>query len=157
MIKKNLTLVCGKSGSGKDYLTNIFGCKMVISHTTRPKRDGEINGVHKHFHKIVCEDYRKDFVAYTKRGKNEYWVSSNDLFDADFYIIDPPGILYLLENDIIQKRFNIKIVYINCPWYKRIFNMRIRGEKWKNIFERLMIDHHDFQSLKYIQHETINV
>lgn len=155
--KKNLTLICGKSGSGKDYLTKMFGCKMVVSHTTRPKRPCEINGVHKHFHKTVHEADRKYFVAYTKRGEYEYWVSPNDLFDADFYIIDPAGIVFLLQNDMIQKRFNIKIIYIDCPWCKRIANMRKRGEDWQIIAERLLIDHKAFEILESIPHETINV
>lgn len=52
-MNKNVTILCGVSGSGKnyisDYLTKHFGFIPLISHTTRIKRPNETNGVDYHF------------------------------------------------------------------------------------------------------------
>ena len=59
MSKYKLIAICGKSASGKDTLlqgmAEIMGDKAntLISHTTRPPREGEVNGVNYHF---ITED-----------------------------------------------------------------------------------------------------
>ena len=42
---KPLLLLIGKSGSGKDFISQLFNSSNVISHTTREPREGEVNGV----------------------------------------------------------------------------------------------------------------
>ena len=46
-------ILCGKSGSGKDfarnYIIETYGFTPIISHTSRPIREGEINGKDYHF------------------------------------------------------------------------------------------------------------
>ena len=44
--------IIGKNGAGKSYLANElynFGFKRNVGYTTRPMRDGEINGVDYYF------------------------------------------------------------------------------------------------------------
>jgi guanylate kinase len=157
MIKKQkLTLICGKSGSGKDFFAKIFNLDMVISHTTRPPRQGEVHGVHKWFHKHG-EESSSDIVAYTRRGEYEYWTSIYDLFDGKFYIIDPPGIIYLQNDELVKEKFDLDVVYLDCGLLKRIRNMRKRKTGWMEIFQRLLIDAQDFQLMKQIKHTTINL
>lgn len=47
-MKKNVTILCGASSSGKDYILNylksIYGFIPLVSHTTRPMRPNETDG-----------------------------------------------------------------------------------------------------------------
>lgn len=161
MSKKEIILLCGKSGAGKDFLVSIFNMRQIITHTTRPRRDYEIDGVHKHFHDYVpgsvVSGYDKNVVAKTKRGQHWYWTIMTDLLRGDVYIIDVPGIKCMLDHYKVRKNFDLKVVYIDAPLFKRILNMRKRGEKWIDILRRLWIDHHDFKPLKNIDHVTVLV
>ena len=145
---KELILLCGKSGSGKDYLIKALGLSQVISHTERPMRKNEVNGVDKWFHEEGTYDSIKSMfkiIAHTKRGYCNYWTTKEDLKDKDVYIIDPPGIKYLKEN---VKDINFRVVYLDCPEPQRIINMKERGDSLEEIEERIEIENEDFKDIE---------
>ena len=155
-------LLCGKSGSGKDYISELFNLVMIITHTTRPKRNYEVDHVHKHFHKAFKNE--KDAldvitdsstIAWTKRGEYYYWATMLDIESGNVYIIDVPGIQSIMNNRFANARYKFKVVYLGCPIYKRICNMLKRGEKIGSIISRLYIDYRDFKKLENIKHTTI--
>lgn len=157
MPSSHIILLCGKSGSGKDFIVKTLDLMQVVSHTTRPKRDYEIHGVHKFFHRKPCfVPDQKNLVAWTKRGPHYYWTLTSDLMSGNIYIIDVKGIQSILGNPNWDK-YGFKVVYLDTPWWKRIRNMRKRGENWRSIIERLLIDYRDFKPLKSIKHETIKL
>lgn len=139
--RKEIILLCGKSASGKDFTAKAFNLNLVISHTTRDPRKGEFQHIHKHFHSHY-EDLG-DTVAYTKRGKYEYWVREKDLDEGDAYIIDLPGIKYLLNWK--QNKYKFKILYIKCSLFKRIWRLFKREKSIFEVISRLWIDHKDFK------------
>ena len=53
MMNRNVTILCGASSCGKDYILNylklIFGFVPLVSHTTRIKRPNETNGIDYYF------------------------------------------------------------------------------------------------------------
>jgi guanylate kinase len=153
-------ILCGKSGSGKDFLLETFNLKQVCTHTTRPKRDYEINGVHKWFHKeedllshgAFFPVFPEGTVATTQRGNFIYWTELSDFKNpADIWIIDVPGILSIAE----EHKHRFKVVYLDAPLWRRIINMRLRKEPWLSILKRVWIDHKDFKALKKIPHIRI--
>ena len=122
--KKSILCTVGRTGSGKNYiserLSTILNYPLVVSHTTRPKRDNETNGVEHWF------DSKEEFdtlmqnntvIAYTKIGEYEYCALLEDIGDNAIYIIDPHGIEYLKEN--FKDQINLKIIYIYCDEYIR--------------------------------------
>lgn len=122
--KKKILAVCGRSSSGKDYiaqrLSAHLGYPLVVSHTTRPKRDNETNGVEHWF------DSKEDFdnliqnntvIAYTKIGDYEYCATLEDIGNKAIYIIDPVGLEYLKKK--FKKQIEIKTIYIYCDEYIR--------------------------------------
>ena len=122
--KKTILCTVGRTGSGKNYiserLSTILNYPLVVSHTTRPKRDNETNGVEHWF------DSKEEFdtlmqnntvIAYTKIGEYEYCALLEDIGDNAIYIIDPHGIEYLKEN--FKDQINLKIIYIYCDEYIR--------------------------------------
>lgn len=171
MRSKEIILLCGKSGGGKNYLVDTLNLKEVVSHTERPKRSQEVDGIHKHFHKpgvfTSLMEYTEfvDIVASTKRGEYYYWCTAEDLMKGQVYVIDFPGILSLLDWKSccsvgsrladVKRDINFKIVYVKTGLFKRIRNMRRRGEPWKSIISRVRIDRRDFRGIEKYAHEII--
>jgi len=61
------TVICGPSGVGKGTLLGLLKEKwsdkfgVSVSHTTRPPREGEVNGVNYHF--VTVEEFKKKIAA----------------------------------------------------------------------------------------------
>ncbi len=85
-----ILVLSGPSGAGKSSLLNevindIGECYFSISTTTRPIRDGEINGVHYHF--VGEEEFKKDieedlFLEYAFVHGNYYGTSIKPVKEA---------------------------------------------------------------------------
>lgn len=83
-------VLSGPSGAGKSSLINkifndIGDCYFSISTTTRPIREGEINGVHYHF--VSEEEFKKDienefFLEYALVHGNYYGTSIKPVREA---------------------------------------------------------------------------
>ena len=79
--------ICGKSASGKDYTATRLvdeyiemgiPVNKVVSYTTRPQRDGEINGVDYHFidrRTFIKMQYEKKFMEYSEFRGWKYGTS----------------------------------------------------------------------------------
>ena len=95
-----LITITGPSGAGKDtvawMLSEMSGYKVLCSYTTRPKRDGEIDGVEHHFVEI-CNVPRDKMLAYTQYGGYEYWVPLGQLTNNAIYVIDEDGLQVLCK------------------------------------------------------------
>ena len=122
--KKTIICIVGRTSSGKDYiskrLSTILDYPLVVSHTTRPKRDNETNGVEHWFDsKEEFDDLMQNntVIAYTKIGEYEYCALLEDIGDNAIYIIDPNGIEYLKQN--FKNQINLKIIYMYCDEYIR--------------------------------------
>jgi guanylate kinase len=76
---KKLVILTGESGSGKDSIQKMLGMNTVISHSTRPIRSGEQNGVQYHF--ITKEEFDKIEMVETR----EYHTLFNGNPDTWYY------------------------------------------------------------------------
>ena len=126
-----LTLIVGKSGTGKDYLARAMGMDLVVSRTTRPIRLNEVDGVHHIF--LTKEDYWNahkmmgGVLAMTEFHGNFYWVGLSDLEGKSAYVIDPRGVVYFKQEcESQQVPLEIRTVYIQAPAWKRIYRMITR-------------------------------
>ncbi len=99
-IYMKLITITGPSGAGKDtvarMLSDIGGFKVICSYTTRPKREGEIDGVEHHFVE-KCEVPRDKMLAYTQFGGYEYWTTLEQVGDKSVYVIDEEGLRTLCK------------------------------------------------------------
>lgn len=95
-----LITITGPSGAGKDtvarMLSDLGGYKVICSYTTRPKREGEIDGVE---HRFVekCDVPHNKMLAYTQYGGYEYWTTVEQVDDKAIYVIDEDGLKSLCE------------------------------------------------------------
>lgn len=118
----NLYLIVGRTASGKDSLTRAvaekYNLKILSSYATRPKRPGETDE-----HIFITSDevdkYKNDIIAYTKIGNYEYFSTKQQLFESDFYIIDPNGVKYLRDQLKNIDEITLHIIYIFADYEVR--------------------------------------
>lgn len=95
-----LITITGPSGAGKDtvarMLSEMSGYKVLCSYTTRPKRDGEIDGV-EHYFVDKCNIPHDKMLSYTQYGGYEYWVSLDQVTNKNIYVIDEDGLQVLCK------------------------------------------------------------
>lgn len=125
---KNLILVIGRSGAGKDTLVKAaieilkdsHKIVSVPSYTDRPMRPSETDGVeHIFLTKAQFDEvlWRENIFAYTKIGETGYrYCTSVELLerldgDTIFYIIDPNGYYDCLD---FKDTFKMKVVYVKA-------------------------------------------
>lgn len=118
MNEHTLMIFVGKSGSGKSTLINKLckreGYTQLISQTTRPRRNEDDND-----HVFVTEeDYYMaklsgDIAAETEINGYHYYATKDQVYEADYYTLDPQGLDSLLSINLP----NLKpvVIYISCP------------------------------------------
>lgn len=113
-----LLLIIGRTASGKDTLANKLcenmGLKQIISYTTRNKRENEGKT-----HRFVSEDVYYTMLEDSKVAvdtnidNNYYWVTIEQLYENDVYIVDYVGLKKLKELNLPNLRF--VSVFVNTP------------------------------------------
>ena len=162
--KDKTIILMGKSAAGKDYVLNFliqnFGFNPVISHTTRPPREKEVDGQDYYFINT------KEFAQKLSQGEfietREYSTCFNNKQDIWYYgitkdefdyknkkicVIDTTG-----QNEIVKYcgAENIITIYIDVDDTIREQRARLRGSF--NQFEwdrRLADDNKKFKNIKY--------
>lgn len=149
-------IICGMSGSGKDfardYLINKYKLNPITSHTSRPMRSGETQGIEYYFvsyNEFLAMDYMNEFVemrsyATLVDNKPEVWnygTTYTELSKDNFV-----GIKCLVGAKAIKKAYPETIViHIHADDNIREARARLRGSfdetEWKR---RLVADAKDF-------------
>ena len=131
-IKKRAKLICivGNSGVGKNEVARIinkkFGLESVVSYTTRPMREDEVDGADYHFVKESPKD-KSTLLEYCKFGDYEYWSDLNDLkSDAYTFIVEEEGLRYLRNHKFTDVR--LFVINIERP-IKMIINSGVSVER----------------------------
>ena len=146
-----LMCIMGESSSGKDTLVSQI-CKtsnltQLISYSTRPQRKNE--GA---THIFVGEDIynsmkeNNEIAAYTNINNNRYWSTVEQLYDSDFYVIDPVGVDSLKNLNLPNLR--IVTVYINVPEDIRKERAMKRGDDVVTYKARCFSERNQFREMK---------
>ena len=147
-----MILVCGKSGSGKSYFCDVVtrlnkDMKRVVCHTTRPKRDGEVDGIDYHF--VVKEVFQykisnDEFVEFKEFNGWYYGISKKEWKTSTMCVSTPSGIRDL-KND--QRINDAVIVYLDIDKDIRKQRLKSRLDSADNIERRAVADKEDFKQL----------
>lgn len=141
-------VLCGKAASGKDHMRKVLGSRGFrygVSYTTRPPREGEVNGRDYHFISI------NEFEALLKDGYWYEWVefngwyygTSQDQFhkDCDLFIMTPTGVSKIHPED----RLNTTIIYLDIDLETRKSRLTQRDMPGDSMERRIMADEADFK------------
>lgn len=148
---KKIILV-GPAASGKDYmkalLTKQLNLKPSISHTTRPSRTGELEGLDyffvdkPYFELMIKKNLFVEHQIFGSTEKHYYGTSKHTWENCNLFIMTPRGIA-----DMMKYRNEMFIIYLNPSEEVRLQRMRQR-----NMFEtpdtRLNRDKNDFRYFK---------
>lgn len=150
-----MILLVGKSATGKDTIRNELnklGIPSVVTYTTRPKRDGEINDVTYHF--VDKSQFRRlniqgAFVETTSynvaSGETWYYGSAyKDLKDNSVMIVNPDGLKVIKD-----KLGNQVVAFLITVDDEIIKNRQInRGDNSEEAARRLEADNRDFKNIE---------
>ena len=149
--------ICGKSAASKDttatrlveeYKKIGIPAKKVISYTTRPPREGEIDGVDYHFvdlETFIDMQYDNKFIEHTEFRGWRYGTAFNSLRDdcINICVLNPVGMTKLQK--LCPWSLKCELFYLKVPFYVRL-KRSIKREhtfKWEFI-RRAFADWEDF-------------
>jgi guanylate kinase len=146
-MSKRIILV-GKAASGKDFLRKKFedrGFKYAISYTTRPPREGEVDGKDYFF---MTRANAQDMID---TGQFYEWVAFNnwiygttvDQFDQDdLFIMTPSGLAHLSDD----ARKESLVIFFDIDEEIRRKRMLSRNMPGDSVDRRLEADRKDFEN-----------
>jgi guanylate kinase len=142
---KRIILV-GKAASGKDHLRKKFesrGFKYAVTYTTRPPREGEIEG--KDYLFITDEEATKMvesnmFYEHVYFNGWLYGTSVEQFYNNDLFIMTPAGISYIKPED----RTSSFIIYTDIDMSVREFRLSKRDMPGDTLTRRIEADELDF-------------
>lgn len=165
-----ITVIIGKSLSGKSYLLDNLKTKIashqlnghvLITHTTRPKRAGELDGINYHFDTFnKYQQYKQNNKIIVPRKYTVangdtwyYYLTKDDLRNLQrnhaYVILDLQGYLDLIDsvNKLNQEypnkpKIQIDAIYLNVPLATRLehYLNTIRSNDDEHEFVRRLYD-----------------
>ena len=134
-----------------DALVHKFGYERLVSFTTRPMRDGEVEGVNYHyisdeqFEKLNKDGFFAETTSYNvANGETwKYGTAKKDLTDDKIVILNPYGLKELRKD----KSLNIVAFYLFAS-HGEIWNrLRQRGDSSDEAARRIEADKKDFEDI----------
>jgi len=117
-VKPIIIAIVGASGSGKTYLSKFLrdelNIPIIVSHTTRPMREGEIEG-EDYFFINSTEGYNQDgMLSHTKFGGYEYFSLRSQLPKSGFCtcVMEETGSQHLKRNS--GDNYGLFSVIVQC-------------------------------------------
>lgn len=139
-----MIVLLGESGCGKTTVAKIlqqkYQMKSVVSYTTRPPRDGEIDGVDYHFvsEKEFSRLKKNGSFAETAKYRNWYYGTvTRDYEDNAVAILTPHGLRQVLGHDFPS---NIVSFYLDVPRRERLIRILKRGDDIEEAYRRSLSD-----------------
>lgn len=138
-----MIVLVGESASGKSsiekYLADHCGYNKIVSYTTRPPREGEVDGVDYHF--ISVEQFQflseQDFFAEQAVYRDWYYgVAKEDCTDDKVVVLTPHGLRQVSK----IKDINVISFYINVPRRDRLIKILQRGDNIEESYRRNLSD-----------------
>lgn len=155
-----MLILVGPSASGKTQVAQMliqkYNMEKMVTYTTRPMREKEVDGVDYHF--ISRDEFEKKikdnfFLEHVTYNNNFYGTAFASISDNKVVILEPSGLkTYLdkLPNDVF-------IIYLRCSEEVLRIRMKIRGNNDDEIKKRLELDKGVFNSsVRSLAHYTID-
>lgn len=144
-------IIMGKSASGKDTLRSLLiakGLKEAISYTTRPMREGEVDG--KDYNFISLEEFNelesKNFFLESEKFRDwKYGRSYESIEEGDIFIATVTGTAHMIEKLGREKFY---VLELECSDEIRKERSLNRGDDPAEVERRLKTDDSDFSAAR---------
>jgi guanylate kinase len=143
-------ILVGKAAAGKDFLKNKLsgrGFKAGVSHTTRPPRQNETDGVDYHF--ISKEEFTNmidqgKFIEYMEFNGWYYGQTEEDFDNADIMIMSKDGL------DMLPKKYRSQcvVIYLDPSRLERLKRLESRNDLNDSIVRRMDTDDQQFKGFR---------
>jgi guanylate kinase len=145
-----MIVLLGDSCAGKSSIEEELvdrGFNRIISYTTRPKRDYEVDGIHYHF--ISTEKFSDMFknnrlAEHTQYNGWYYGIAKEDCINDAIVVVEPNGFRQLKNNN----NLNIISFYIAVDERERVIRMMERGDNVMESFRRIISDQGSFNGIE---------
>lgn len=150
-MKSEKFIILGQTGSGKSYLINgliKLGEKYAPKITTRPMRNGEINGVdycfisNQEFEKMLDLNKIKVYQKFVINGENWYYGISNENFQNNNIFMMTPAEFNTLNSEERKECF---VIYLDIDEVTRRIRLQSRNDNNDSIERRINADKEDFK------------
>lgn len=146
-----MIVIVGESASGKTTLQNMFVrkhpmFKKVVTYTTRPMRDGEIDGVDYHFvslatfHKLMGQDF---FIEHAQYRDWFYGTAREDCYDGNVIAVLTPAGMRTLKRLVS----NVTTIYLHVDRRSRMIKILNRGDNIDEAYRRNLSDAGQFDGI----------
>ena len=155
--KYKIVALIGESGSGKDsVLKEVIAThpefNKIITCTTRPPREYEIDGVDYHFYstdEFVHEIWGKEIVEYSVFNTWFYGTCKRDLKkdQINVGVFNPTSVRILLKDP----ECDVLVLYVRASDKERLLRQLTREEhpNTREIVRRALADYEDFDNLDF--------
>jgi guanylate kinase len=142
--------IIGDSCAGKTSIEKELckrGYNRIISYTTRPIRNGEIQDMDYHFiselqfFEMLLDGKLSESTTYNSWN---YGIATEDCIDDAICVIEPVGFRELKH----KKNLNITSFYIKVPERERVIRMMKRGDNVMESFRRIISDQGSFNGIE---------
>lgn len=161
MSKPVILAICGKSASGKDTLAKslsasispYYETNLIVSDTTRPKRNGERNGIDYNF--ISREQFLRNiqdnkYFEYTT-FRTWYYGTNKDSIKEEAVNIGVFNVAGLEHMYYLQHWYNIIPIYLDLNLEERLKRSFDREKKFRLEFvRRAFVDEKDFKNIREV-------
>ena len=147
-----MIVIVGESASGKSTLLDMFvesnpDYKKVVTYTTRPMRDGEVNGINYNFvteeafDALSCRDF---FIEENTYRDWHYGTAKCDCSNADnkIVVLTPAGLRALRRENI-----QTTSIYLYVDRKSRLIQSLQRGDDIEEAYRRNLTDVGQFDSI----------
>lgn len=146
-----MIVLTGESASGKSsierYLVDNYGYKKIVSYTTRPPRDGEVDGIDYHFisKELFLLLKEEGFFAETAVYRGWYYgTAKKDCTNDKIAVLTPHGLRQIEK----IKDINTISFYINVPRRDRLIKILQRGDDIEEAYRRSLSDVGQFDGIE---------
>ena len=146
-----MIVLVGESASGKSSIEKCmvdnYGFEKIVSYTTRPPREGEVDGIDYNFiNKEQFDELKKQgFFAETAQYRDWYYgTAKKDCTDDKVAVLTPHGLRQVSK----IRGINVISFYINVPRRDRLIKILQRGDNIEEAYRRSLSDVGQFDGIE---------
>lgn len=145
-----MIVIVGESGSGKSSVEKQLVClgyRKLVTYTTRPMREEDVDGKTYHFitNKQFNEMKNKGLFAESAEYNGwQYGTAKIDCTDDKIAVLTPHGLRQLKKNNDL----NILSFYIDVPRRSRLIKVLERGDDIEETYRRNLSDVGQFDGIE---------